>query len=96
MNPETERKGEHDAVLRVIDFDRSGRVSDHGPSGKDFAWNRTDNQPILSPDEHEALEDMMAEAHERYEIDELEHHDVVARIWLRDRTVESVEWEDQQ
>lgn len=92
MPDRSSRDDTHDAVLRITDFDRFD--SQRGPSGKDLTWKREDGQPILSRDDNRAYQQLRKEAHRRTNIDELDHGEVVVRIWLGDdRTVEDVEWD---
>lgn len=79
---------DYDGILRVLDF-TDKRVG----SGKSTGLRWTDGSPTISPAEHEALEAMTDEAHERYDLSEYDHGDVLAHIWTNDeREVTQVVW----
>lgn len=84
---------DHDAVLRVLDFD-SLRGGSTGPSGKDVGWRWADGRPTLSSETHDELEDLVDETHERTDVEALEHGDVVAQLWVdENESVDRIEWQ---
>ena len=80
---------DHDAELTMKD---PNEMRGHGPTEKMLVWGWTDNRRTMSPDEEEAYHAVSDEALERYDLDELEHNQLVAKVWLVDESVENVEW----
>ncbi len=83
---------EHDAelVMKIPPTDGAP----HGPD-RLVAWTWTDGRRTMSPSEHETSADLIREAENRYNLDELESGDVVAQVSMSDDgTAEDVEWSD--
>ena len=81
---------DHDAEIILKD---PGAMRGHGPTGKMFVWRWTDGRPTMSPEEQETYEALVEEAAERHDRSELEHNDVIAKVWLDDESnATNVDW----
>lgn len=87
---------DHDAVLRVTDFERYSHP-DVNHASVSWQWADDPTRMTLGPDANDRLKELIDEAHERFDLDSMDHHEVVARIWVdEDSTTDEVErvvWE---